>query len=167
LWRTEAPDFPAADGWSLKTNVKALGVVVEVLTGVLVPGTQSTYEFTLTSEQTAAMPPGQVNWQIQAFMSPVVTTLATGSSLSCPNLTLVPVDFDPLSYAQRIYQALLVIGPSLMATGYASMEVDGMRTEFRVWTSMAELAWRDQVPSGLFATRFLAGGNRNPVRFPV
>jgi len=75
------------------------------------------------------MPAGAVAWQTRASNLALVETIAAGRSLSCPDLTAP--GFDPTTPSERMLAALLAIGPQVMASGYASMTVDGMLVQFR------------------------------------
>jgi len=129
VWQVPAADYPTADGWTLKTVFRAAGAAAVEVTGVPVGG--SAYEFSLTSVQTAALPPGVVGWQTTATLLPSVNVIAAGRSLSCVNIALAGAGYDPTTPAERMLAALLRIGPTIMASGYAAMSVDGMPVEFR------------------------------------
>jgi len=129
VWQVPANAYPVAEGWTLKSVFKAAGAAAVEVPGV--PVGESAYEFTLTSAQTTAMPPGVVAWQTSSTLLPRVNVIAAGRSLSCPNLALAGPDFDPTTPAERMLEALLAIGPTIMTSGYATMSVDGMTVEFR------------------------------------
>lgn len=129
VWETSAPDYPVADGWTLTTVFRAAGAAAVAVDGV--PTAETTYRFTLGVTETAALPAGVVAWQMGVELGATKRTIAAGRSLSCPNIGLAGADFDPTTPAERMLAALLAIGPTIMASGYATMAVDGMTVEFR------------------------------------
>jgi hypothetical protein len=123
-----APDYPSSAGWTLKALFGPTGAEGLSIDGEAVSDIE--YRFTVDGLTTMGWAPGPVAWQIKANQGLTIgPTFMAGRSLVCP---LVTGDgYDPRTWAERMLAALEAIGPTIMASGYASMTVDGIAYQYQ------------------------------------
>ena len=77
------------------------------------------------------MPAGSVAWQVWAKRTDEGTVLGSGRSTVCPSLDAAGPGFDPRTPAERWLDALIAVGPAILAGGYQTLEMAGRRAELR------------------------------------
>jgi hypothetical protein len=128
-WTTTVPAYPPSDGWQLGITFRSEDVAD---TGTLfnsVSGAAGGYDFSLDFDETAVLFAGVNLWSMRAINGVDGRTVAAGRTLVTAGLSSGPI--ETLTWAERMLAALKAIGPTLMANGYAEMDVDGAKTVFR------------------------------------
>jgi len=64
-WDIEAPDYPAADGWTLKYILRPVGVEPIEITAELIPS-ETAFRFVFSSSSGVALSGGMAAWQCSA-----------------------------------------------------------------------------------------------------
>ena len=127
-WTTALFANPASDGWALTTTFRAETGAALVLTATGNP--DGTFLTAISAEQSAALVLGYNAWEMRVTKGTKVHTIARGRVNVLASLaTAAPTTLQ--TPAERYLAALEAIGPSIMANGYAEMELNGDRATFR------------------------------------
>lgn len=127
-WTTALFANPASDGWALTTTFRAETGDPLVLRAA--PNSDGTFLTAISSEQSAALVRGYNAWEMRVTKGAKVHTIARGRVNVLASLgTSAPAALE--TPAERYLAALEAIGPSIMANGYAEMELNGDRATFR------------------------------------
>ena len=126
-WTTTVSGASSAQGWTLQTVFCVPAGTPTIIAGVAQP--DGSFLSTLTAVQSAALIDGLNAWEMRVAKAPDAHTVCGGRTLVSRSLFSAPPD-EVLTPAERYLAALLAIGPSVMATGFAEMEVDGARVRF-------------------------------------
>ena len=134
-WDASFNEYLPVDGWTVNTVLRAPTGPVLSIAGA--PQPNGSYRFTLSRLQTASLVPGHQAWVIRASMGDNLHTLGSGRLTVNPSLLdLAPAELGTV--AAQYLAALEAIGPTIMATGYAEMELDGGHVVFRTLKDYSE-----------------------------
>lgn len=127
-WTLLSPDHRPADGWSASTVLRGTAAPLTIAGDPTAAG--DGWDFLLTSTQSASLAAGPVTWQQMLTRVEEVVLASSGRSTVCPNIATAGT-WNPLTPAERWLEALLAIGPTMLAGGRSLMTVDGMTSQFR------------------------------------
>jgi len=121
-WTTTAAEHPSSAGWVLTTTFRATTGTATAIVAVGQP--DGSHRSTLTAAQSTALVAGPNAWEMRFTSGLEAKTALPGRTMVNPSLASAPPG-NVLTPAEEYLAALIALGPSVMANGYAEMKVDG------------------------------------------